>query len=386
MAGELRALGWNERLDDLWEQVPGDLGVGRVVRADRGRVLVQTAGGLVTATANPAGWPTSGGEGAVGGGPGNGAADATSGEVVPTTGDWVTLALADPEVGELATVAGVLPRSSRIARIDALGRDEQVLAANVDHVLVVHGLDRPLRAGRIERSLVLAWESGASPVLVVTKADLPLEDGIADQTMEELRSLAGEAPVHLLSSRTGKGVDALRPYLEPNRTLAMLGESGAGKSALVNRLVGREAQTTGEVREGDSKGRHTTVTRDLVVVPGGGVLVDTPGLRSMGLWDAYEGLAQTYADIEELAEGCRFRDCAHTSEPGCAVRAAVAGGELQAPRLERYLEMHREAAEVEARRDERARSERKRQDKVSQKAFRSTGRDKRGPGSEPGRR
>lgn len=343
----LAPYGWNDRLEALFTQAPENTVPGRVTAAARGRVFVWTPDGLVLVTANDAGW-----EGLA--------------ETSPTTGDWV--AIHPPHQGDLGTIAGIAPRTSCISRVDALGHEEQRLAANVDTVLIVHGLDRPLRLGRIERSLVLAWDSGAVPAIVVTKTDL-VDD--ATEVVDEVGTVAGSTPVHLASAVTGSGVDELRRYLEGGRTMVLLGESGSGKSTLVNALIGEEVQETGGVRSGDAKGRHTTVSRDLLLVPGGGVLIDTPGLRGLGLWDAAEGMAITFADIEELAAGCRFRDCAHESEPGCAVQAAAESGELDPDRLERYLRMQREAVELDARRDEAARRERKRQARVMQRAYRA---------------
>lgn len=328
-ADELEPLepwGWDERLAERWIDAPPDTFPARVVRADRGRVLVQAASGTFVATANAAGW--SGGE-----------------ELTPTTGDWV--AVAPPDTGELCTIAGVLPRFSQISRIDAGGNRAQVLAANVDRVLVVHGLDRPLHGGRLERALVVAWEGGAVPVVVATKTDL-----VDDPTpvLEELARLAPGADVLPVSAATGSGVDAIRDLLRPHRTAVLLGESGAGKSSLANRLVGEDVQATQEVRAGDAKGRHTTVSRDLLLVPTGGALIDTPGLRGLGVWEAGEGLALAFADVEELAAGCRFRDCRHEHEPGCAVKVAVEEGTLDQARLARYISLRREAEEAEARR------------------------------------
>jgi ribosome biogenesis GTPase / thiamine phosphate phosphatase len=345
-AEALAPYGWDDRVGALFNAAPEGTVPGRVTTAARARVFVQTAAGLVQATANPAGW--------------TGLQEAT-----PTTGDWVALHL--PESGELATIAGVAPRTSQISRLDALGRDEQVLAANVDTVLIVHGLDRPLRPGRLERSLVLAWESGAVPAIVATKSDLVDDPGAV---LAQIEASAGVTPVHLASAETGEGLSELRHYLEGNRTMVLLGESGAGKSSLVNALVGEEVQETADVREGDAKGRHTTVTRDLLLVPGGGVLIDTPGLRSLGLWDSVEGMALAFADIEELAEGCKFRDCAHESEPGCAVKAASDSGDLDPHRLDRYRSMQDEAAELDARRDAAARRESDRRTPIAQRAFR----------------
>ena len=283
---------------------------GRVVRADRGRAcLVLTAGGAAHATV-----PRRLGD-------------------EPVPGDWV--ALIDGEV------VAVAPRRGAIARADPSGvGTAQVLAANVDLVFVVHGLDRPLRPGRVERSLVLAWDAGVEPVVVVTKADL----GDPESVLDELAAAAPGVAVHLTSALEGTGLDGVVAMLDGRRTAALLGESGAGKSTLVNRLAGDEVMATAPVRRGrgDAKGRHTTSARHLVPLPGGGMLLDTPGLRQLGLWAGEEGFAVAFADIEALAAGCRFRDCMHTGEPGCAVGAAVSDGRLPARRLAGFAKLQRE--------------------------------------------
>ncbi len=339
--------GWNEMRRAQWADALDGWVAGRVTRADRGRVIVQTADGVRSAVAAVAGWPD------------------TPATLMPTTGDWVALSPGDED--DLATVEGVLPRTGQIGRLDARGHDEQVLAANVDLVFVVQGLDRPLKPGRLERSMVLAWESGARPVVVLTKADTTDD---AAELGDELAASVPGTTVHLVSGRTGDGLDHLRAELDGNRTAVLLGESGAGKSTIVNQLVGGDVQSTGEVRAGDHKGRHTTTTRDLLVVPSGGVVIDTPGLRGLGLWDADEGLALVFADIEELAAGCRFADCAHDQEPGCAVKQAALDGDLDPSRLARYLEMRAEVAEGDARREAAAQRERKRQAKIMGKTIR----------------
>ncbi len=224
-----------------------------------------------------------------------------------------------------------------------------MLAANVDLVFVVCGLDRPLRPGRIERAVVLAWESAAEPVLVLTKADLAADPASA---AEEAAGACPAAAVHLTAAYTGVGLDGLVATLEGRRTAALLGESGAGKSTLVNALAGEDVLATGAVRAADAKGRHTTTARHLVPLPGGGALIDTPGLRQLGLWSGEEGLAAAFADVEALAAGCRFRDCAHREETGCAVVEAVAGGRLPARRLSGYLKLRRELDHQEGRRAE----------------------------------
>jgi ribosome biogenesis GTPase len=329
----LRTLGWSDRVHALWASttagldavVPGattsaDTVPGRVIRTSRRFTYVATAEGLVQAIAP------------------------LDLEPAPVAGDWVVLDVDEDDEEGVGRLVAVLPRWSELSRRDPSGRSEsQVLAADVDVVLIVLGLDRPIKAGRVERSLVLAWESGAQPAIVLTKADA-CDDPEAPAA--EVRSLASDVDVHVLSSRTGEGVDGIRALLGGDdaavRTVVLLGESGAGKSTLVNRLAGQEVQRTADVRAGDAKGRHTTVTRDLIVLPAGGVLIDTPGLRSLGLLDAEDGLSATFGDIEERAGACRFRDCRHASEPGCAVRAAVDAGEIDAERVDRYLAMQLE--------------------------------------------
>ena len=259
-------------------------------------------------------------------------------------GDWVA--------ARDGTVAARLPRRSTLSRRAAGGAAaEQVIAANVDVVLVVHGLDRPLRVRRLHRALAMAWDCGAVPALVLTKADLaaaaPVEALPADAALG--------VDVHTVSAVSGQGVDEIAARAAPARTVVMLGESGAGKSSLANALLGRDAAATGAVRGGDAKGRHTTTARHLLPLPAGGALVDTPGVRELGLWGAESGVARAFDDIEALAEGCRFRDCRHEAEPGCAVRAAAASGELDPGRLQSLRDLRRELAADELRRDERAR-------------------------------
>jgi ribosome biogenesis GTPase len=258
-------------------------------------------------------------------------------------GDWIAL-----EEGRLAAV---LPRRTLLSR-RAAGRPdaEQAIAANIDVVAVVHGLDRPLRDRRLHRALALAWDSGATPVVVLAKADL--DDGAAARALDAEVAFGVDAlPV---SASTGAGLDALAARARPDRTLVLVGESGAGKSTLVNALIGREALATGAVRDGDRKGRHTTTARHLVPLPGGGALIDTPGVRELGLWGAEEGVRATFADIAAFAEGCRFGDCRHDGEPGCAVAAAVAAGHLDPRRLDSHRDLAREMASLARREDERA--------------------------------
>jgi ribosome biogenesis GTPase len=261
-----------------------------------------------------------------------------------------------PAVGDRVELRGdqivaVLPRRGVIARGGEHGA--QVLAANVDMAWVVTALGGDVNPRRIERYLALAAAGGVDPVVILTKTDLdpdpPLEPALAD-----LRAVAGAAPVLPISSKTGAGTDALAAMLAPGRTAVLLGSSGAGKSTLLNRLLGSERQKTAAVRAGDDRGRHTTSHRELVEVPSGGAIIDTPGLRSVAVAEAPSGDGP-FADIAELAGACRFRDCSHTTEPGCAVLAAVDAGDLDAARLGAYLELVEEGARGHERSGARAR-------------------------------
>ena len=229
------------------------------------------------------------------------------------------------------------------------------MAANVDTVLIVSGLDNNFNVGRIERYLVLAWNSGARPVVVLSKADLLTEDEI-DQKKEALASVLMDTPVHVVSAVDNRGMDVLRAYAAPGETVALLGSSGVGKSTIVNALLGYERFETGEVREADSKGRHTTTYRELCFSPGGGLLIDTPGMREIQIW-ADDGLGG-FDDVDELAAHCRFNDCRHESEPGCAVLDAVERGSLDAQRIESWRKFQRELQHFEEKQDAAARTER----------------------------
>lgn len=269
----------------------------------------------------------------------------------PVTGDWVLMRRwPDGPV----TVEQVLPRRTAIVRAAPVrAARPQLLAANVDHVLVCHGLSQAPRLNRIERYLALAWESGAQPVVVLTKADLATD---ADMLKQETITAAPGVPVHVVSAVSRAGLEEVREYVRSGSTAALLGPSGAGKSTLANALLGSDVLATGDVRD-DGKGRHTTVTRELLLVPGGGVLIDTPGLRGVGLWLVEDGLERTFADLEELAIDCRFHDCGHDTEPGCAVQRALADGVVTWRRLESWRKLQRETRWLAVRHDVRARAE-----------------------------
>jgi ribosome biogenesis GTPase len=274
--------------------------------------------------------------------------DAASGADLPAVGDWV--ALRD------AVIHAVLPRRTAFARkVNLAAAEAQVLAANVDTVFVVTALDDDFSPRRIERYLTLAWESGALPALVMTKADL-CDDPLA--LLLEAEQVAVGVSAHVVSNVTGEGLDELAPYLGPAKTVALLGSSGVGKSTLVNLWLGEEAMATKETREDDDEGRHTTTHRQLLILPGGGLVIDTPGLRELQLWDAGSAaLDATFADVEELAADCRFGDCTHVHEPECAVLAAVESGDLPGERLHSWRKLQRELRAIALRQDARLRKE-----------------------------
>jgi ribosome biogenesis GTPase / thiamine phosphate phosphatase len=272
---------------------------------------------------------------------------------LPAVGDWVAFAARRGEA-ERVTIEAVMPRRSAFVRKTAgLESVEQVVAANVDVVLAVTSLDGDLSPRRLERYLTLAWESGAEPVVVLTKADLCPD---VEAETARVSAITFGVPVHAVSAVTGEGIDAISAHLGTGRTATVVGSSGVGKSTLVNRLCGSVRLATGALRS-DGRGRHTTTHRELVVLAAGGCVIDTPGMRELALWGAEESLGQAFEDVEELAGECRFSDCAHESEPGCAVRAAIAGGALDPGRLESMRRLQRELRFLETRNDARARSE-----------------------------
>lgn len=341
----LEALGFTEGFRASFESYAAEgLTPARVARSDGRIALVLTAAGPRQAEVAAALLKSAG--------------DAAC---LPAAGDWVAVR-EGATAEDVDLIEAVLPRSSAFVRRDpGKAAVAQVLAANVDVVFIVHALADEPNLSRLERELAIAWESGADPVVVLTKADL-IDDVPA--AIEAVRAVVFDAPVHVTSAVTGEGVAELAAYADGARTVALLGPSGVGKSTLVNMLLGEERQATAEVRLSDGRGRHTTVVRELLPLPSGGLLLDTPGMRQLAMWDTEAGIAMTFPDIEELAARCRFRDCAHLDEPGCAVTAAVESGELEARRLENWRKLLTEQAYVSAEKDVRAKMADKRDAKV----------------------
>ena len=300
---------------------------------------------------------------------------AASPAAFPSIGDWVAITT-QPGDDARANINAVLPRLTRFSR-HAAGDPgvEQVVAANIDTVFLVSGLDGNYHLHRLERYLAAAWSSGAQPVILLNKADLA--DDPAD-LKAEIAIVAPAVPVFVVSAQTRRGLKALAPFLLPGTTIAMLGSSGVGKSTLINRLVGENLQFTQEVRDDDSKGRHTTTQRELLIAPGGFIVIDTPGMREIQPWNAGAGVDAAFGDVTALAAQCRFRDCAHGSEPGCAIQAALAAGTLESARWQSYLRLGRATAHEVRRHDRQAQQQHKSHFKKQTKALRQRIHEKHG--------
>ncbi|MGQ4390133.1 ribosome small subunit-dependent GTPase A [Streptomyces sp. SAS_270] len=330
----LSRYGWDDSWAEQFSAYDSEgLLAGRVLRVDRGQCDVITVDGVLRADT----------------------AFVTPHDPlrVVCTGDWVAV---EPG-GNPRYVRTYLPRRTAFVRSTSSKRSEgQILAANVDHAVIAVSLALELDLGRIERFLALAWESGAQPVVVLTKADLVPDPVTLAHLVQDVETAAPGVPVLTVSSTLGEGLDVLAALLADG-TSVLLGQSGAGKSTLANALLGEDVMDVQAARDVDGKGRHTTTTRNLLALPGGGVLIDTPGLRGVGLWDAETGVGQVFSEIEELAAECRFQDCAHVAEPGCAVLAAVDSGDLPERRLDSYRKLLRENQRIVAKTDARVRAE-----------------------------
>lgn len=335
----LRPFGWNEHFDKEAEEFrAAGFQFGRVSAEDREHYIILTVAG--ERVAEVSGRFLFGAEGP---------AD------FPKVGDWVVIT--DFPAEEKAVIHAVLPRRTRLSR-NAAGKrtEEQVLAANIDVVFLVQGLDFDFNLRRLERQMVMARTSGAVPVVVLNKADLCADPALP---AAQVCNIAPGTEVLAVSALNETGLDGLRRSLRPCETHVFLGSSGVGKSTLINRLIGRDVLATAPVREDDSKGRHTTARRELIVLPGGALLIDTPGVREFQLWESEQGVDEVFSDIAALAAGCRYADCSHVKETGCAVRAAAASGALPADRYESYLKLRKELAYLETKQREKPGSDKK---------------------------
>lgn len=317
LAPSLEQVGWTPKLSEWAASIPDSSGHGRIARTSRGYCLVFTGGiGVLVASSSVR----------------------SDTGIAPATGDYVTFG--DTDEGEGPAITAIAERTTALAR-RAPGRlpTSQVLAANVDDVFVMHGLDRPINLRRLERQLVIAWESGATPFVLLTKAD---EVRNPDEAVESISRISPGVEVLAISTVSGRNLDRVAERFTGTRAVTLLGLSGIGKSTLVNELSDGLVQRTAEVRAVDRRGRHCTVTRDLVPLPNGGIVVDTPGIREIGLWQAYRGLELTFPELAEATRNCRFSDCGHLKEPGCAVKAGLGEGTIAERRLSHWNELHAE--------------------------------------------
>jgi ribosome biogenesis GTPase / thiamine phosphate phosphatase len=354
----LAALGWGESFAAAFVPHAADgRRPGRVIAEDRGLYVVATAAGEVRAAISGRFRFDTGG-------------DPTS---YPSVGDWVALDLRD----DGGTIHAVLPRRSAFARLGA-GKETrtQIVGANVDVVFIVTSLNHDFNLRRLERYLASAWDSGARPVVLLSKADLASD---VDGSRLAAQSVAPGVPVLVVSAVDGTGLEEVRAHLAPGRTLAIVGSSGVGKSTLINALAGRPIQAVAEIRLDDGRGRHTTIRRELLRLDDGALVLDTPGMREFAL-DDDDGLASSFADLEEIAARCRFADCAHGAEPGCAVKTAIRDGILTSGRVDAYVKLRREALHAERRHDALARIAERRRWKVIHKSVQAQMRERYGDG------
>ena len=337
---DLNDLGWNPFFEEAFAPYkPEGHSIGRVALEYQGLYRVYTEAGEMLAEVT-----------------GKFHFRAESRSEFPAVGDWVVITPFASE--KKAVIHAVLPRRSAFSRkVAGAVTEEQIVATNIDTIFLVQGLDGDYNLRRVERYLTLALESGAKPVVILSKADLCNE---VQERRVEVERVARGVPVHAISSIKNFGLEQLTPYIGAGLTVAFLGSSGAGKSTLINRLAGRDVQKVQEVRARDDKGKHTTVHRELIVLPAGGLLIDTPGMRELQLWEAGEGLSDTFNDIDTLGGDCYFSNCRHENEPGCAVKEAIEDGSLDAGRFDNYKKMQKELEYLDSRQDMRARREKER--------------------------
>ncbi|UBF26740.1 ribosome small subunit-dependent GTPase A [Kovacikia minuta CCNUW1] len=352
----LNALGWSNFFAHSFEgYCQQGFRVGRVAIAHRNSYILYTEWGEVSAEVT-----------------GNFRHRVTGAQDFPAVGDWVVIRTGEAE--NWVTIHAVLPRKSKFSRKIAGGKtEEQVVATNVDTIFLVSGLDQDFNPRRIERYLLLTWESGANPVIVLNKVDL--SDRLHEQ-ITAVEAIAPGVPIVTLSAANRQGLDALHPYLHSGQTVALLGSSGVGKSTITNQLKGEEIQVVQSVRQNDSRGRHTTTHRELILLPSGGLIMDTPGMREIQVWSGAESLQETFADIEALAGACRFRNCQHANEPGCAIRQALEEGTLDDSRFLNYQKLQRELNHLARQQDQRANLAEKERWKKIHKALKSRNRDR----------
>jgi len=348
---DLRSLGWSEFFEGEFQPYR-ELGhfAGRVALEERGAYRLYTEQGELSAGVR-----------------GKLRFESESAADFPAVGDWVSVSKRERD--GLPQIHAVLPRRSKFSRKAAgASAEEQVVAANVDTVFLVQGLDHDFNLRRLERYIVAAFESNAAPVVILSKADLCSD---VEKKTAEAATVSSGTPVHAISSVSGQGLDQIDQYILPGVTVAFLGSSGAGKSTLINRIVGEEIQKTAEVREHDSRGRHTTTHRELIVLKTGGLLIDTPGMRELQFWDASGSLGEAFSDIQAIAATCYFSNCSHQNEPGCAVREALEDGSLDRARYDSYAKMEKEMEYLDSRMDTKLHLKRKSREKKIHRAFRT---------------
>jgi ribosome biogenesis GTPase / thiamine phosphate phosphatase len=344
----LKDLGWDDAWQASFAEFREGCVPGRVAVEDKHQYYVFTANGAVPAEV-----------------PGKLLHAAQSPADLPKVGDWVALLLLPPE--NKGVIQHLLPRRTKLCRkVPGRETQEQVLVTNVDVVFIVQALDSTFNPRLLERMLLMVHESGAQPVIVLNKVDLA--DDLPEKVAEAGHAAVG-VPIVTVSAKTGQAIEEMRPYVGEGMTVVFIGPSGVGKSSLINCLYGEEVQATTEVREKDLKGRHTTTWRELIVLPHGGVVIDTPGMREFQIWMAGQGFHDAFPDIEELAVGCHFRNCTHVHEKRCAVQDALAAGKLPRDRYNNYLKLRHELDFLEEAQHKHAWIERKRKTKVAQRAF-----------------
>lgn len=352
----LFALGWNDffasSFKSFWEQ---GLTVGRVAIAYRNTYTLYTEVGEIAAEVK-----------------GSLRHQATGAQDFPAAGDWVVIRIREPD--HQATIHAVLPRKSKFSRKMAGSRtEEQVVATNIDTAFLVSGLDGDFNPRRIERYLLLTWKSGANPVIILNKVDRCRS---VDECVRKVEAIAPGIPIIPLSATHRQGLEPLKPYLQSGQTIALLGSSGVGKSTLTNQLKGEAIQAVQAVRQGDERGRHTTTHRELILLPTGSWIIDTPGMREIQVWSGEESLQGTFADIETLAQQCHFRDCHHESEPGCAIQQALEDGILDRSRFLNYQKLQKELNYLTRRQDQQASLVEKERWKKIHKALRKQGKSR----------